>query len=1171
MKRVLRYIAFLAATVLALSSCVVENEPGSGEGDASVSLVLKLPYTTRAISPEPGDESQISTVDVLAFTQVNGEWVYDYQLKNITKKVEGNDMTITGTARSKESAQVFVILVNASSQLADANPVRNEKMSVIENRIVASAGGAGEWPARINGTGTFTPFPMYGRTDARVVGPAANTIGDPTPYPIIRMVARIDVTLKSDIDNFVLEEACLFNYKTAGYVSYGNSDFNTTAKAATTPAVPASGDHTGDPVKEPTVYYSSDKAVDSRGVIQYSIYTFESPAIITEAGKTTGTALVIGGYYGNQTTKKTYYRIDLKTTDDASSRISSGILRNHSYAVEIQSVGAEGDDRAIDAYLGGARLTAEVVAWNDTSQNVIGDKQYSLTVSEDDFIFSHTGDNATLTAKTDYNRTDEGFPAGIQFKQSEVTYGSDSGWITIGGATGSLMSTISLSATANTGNTARTAKIYVRAGNFTKVINVTQMPTVTGPGTQIGSPSYVGAFWRAEQTGERLISISATNGGTFAVAVYDYGDHFQQGDIVFSAMGSDDSGVGTSPADAEGYKIIDGTTSIKSTVGSVADGKLFFRIGLTSKWDASNPYYDANHPVRYATILIAYTSGSTTIYQKLFLRQGEEADYLMHPDDVTDATQKTYVRRYSSYNVTAATMSDSEDHVQIYKYGTTANGTVASSFTEYPSQAGAMFQWAGAAGYQRLAWHPTKTYTGWSGNIYDNSPTWDAATHETCPSVRGVNYRRPTADGAVFAKSEFGLSLFKPVTYGTVSNALWGYYADGFFDRRAVSSASVESSSYRAAYAGMLFYNPVATSPRRNASVFLPGAGIRDYSSGALILAGTTGYFWASIPNGSTAYLQGFSNTYFFTDFANDYRSYAAPLRCVVDDSEPEPTPVSERMARSNVVVIDDGNGGKILTFAETAAANTGTTTAGTSGVTRPAMPSDVQGVFFKFGSLVALYAYDLNWSADQVVYNPTAATYSSHAEVPFFDVTGLGSVTTYDAFTDPTTGYGSTGYSLTAGKGDICRYISDKKWVEGRWRIPTMDEYYTLCDETYASTAGDPISLGNFSGTRPGSGVSDYGLYSFGCGVLMGEGVTSDDSDSNMTSPGSTRVFLPAPGFINTGGYYYNFFGTSAYWSSSTYGDDNAWSFNFDGYIRDSWNEQERSYAQPIRCIRDE
>lgn len=373
MKRNTFYTIVAAVLFFTLSSCVKETGGGTdGNGDeTTVRLTFSLPSAnggaeSRAITPTPGEENQINTIDVLALIQRGSDWVYNYTATVVSREITNNSLTVTATVQTMPTAQQFVIIANASDELAAAIPIRYEKIEKLESRIVCDKGG-GQWNAKNNGAAAFDPIPMYARTDAETVD--AETNNEIGTYPMLRMLARINVTLESAVDNFILEDACLFNYRTAGYVSYGESGFNGNASsepAVSTPAVPADGDHTGTPILPPTVFYASDKSEDARGTILNSIYTFESHKILTAADKTKGTALVVGGYYDGETEKMSYYRIDIKTTDDATATISSGILRNHSYNVEIQSVDGDGYDTALEAYLGATQVINVIITgWDD--------------------------------------------------------------------------------------------------------------------------------------------------------------------------------------------------------------------------------------------------------------------------------------------------------------------------------------------------------------------------------------------------------------------------------------------------------------------------------------------------------------------------------------------------------------------------------------------------------------------------------------------------------------------------------------------------------------------------------------------------------------------------------------------------------------------------------------
>ena len=71
------------------------------------------------------------------------------------------------------------------------------------------------------------------------------------------------------------------------------------------------------------------------------------------------------------------------------------------------------------------------------------------------------------------------------------------------------------------------------------------------------------------------------------------------------------------------------------------------------------------------------------------------------------------------------------------------------------------------------------------------------------------------------------------------------------------------------------------TDKATGASLFLPAAGYRYYSNGALNGAGTLGYYWSSTPNGSSAYylyfLSGTFNVYGY------YRATGRSVRCVAE------------------------------------------------------------------------------------------------------------------------------------------------------------------------------------------------------------------------------------------------------------------------------------------------
>lgn len=109
------------------------------------------------------------------------------------------------------------------------------------------------------------------------------------------------------------------------------------------------------------------------------------------------------------------------------------------------------------------------------------------------------------------------------------------------------------------------------------------------------------------------------------------------------------------------------------------------------------------------------------------MRQGHEPDYLMGPG--------TNMPKFSTCNLTAAGLPDA---------GFADVNPRGALFVDYPTQAGAFFQWAGSTGFERRAWSPVGETDGWSPG-YDKSESWNSALHETSPA----GFRRMTEPESV--------------------------------------------------------------------------------------------------------------------------------------------------------------------------------------------------------------------------------------------------------------------------------------------------------------------------------------------------------------------------------------------------------------------------------------
>lgn len=417
---------------------------------------------------------------------------------------------------------------------------------------------------------------------------------------------------------------------------------------------------------------------------------------------------------------------------------------------------------------------------------------------------------------------------------------------------------------------------------------------------------YVGAFWKANQKGERIIRIPVGNGiirsGDWDASVFWLGPGWNAGDIVFSNDNSDDPGITynyttENPADMltsdAAYTVPGYVSSASGNAVSGAGNYIHFRIGLASTYTPTGA-----NPVRYALVLLRY--GTPQKYHIIYIRQGEGADYLMYP---TDNARGSSAVRFSAYNATASDLTDNDELVEIE-----VPGRSNAVFTDYPTQAGAFFQWADVPPYGPLAYHPVKPITPAIWNSVPTGSFWSSimASAESCPQ----GYRRPN-DGSISAatlnsnltlikNSEIRQSLYATPMINdapSATNVRWGFYADGYFDRRDHNNPFISSpgeggsamafntavswQTKNVAYIGSLLFNPVGGSLRENASLFIPGAGDRYSELGSLIEGGEAALILSSSSSSEIDMWYYVSTPFLGAQQLSSTRKHALSLRCV--------------------------------------------------------------------------------------------------------------------------------------------------------------------------------------------------------------------------------------------------------------------------------------------------
>lgn len=422
--------------------------------------------------------------------------------------------------------------------------------------------------------------------------------------------------------------------------------------------------------------------------------------------------------------------------------------------------------------------------------------------------------------------------------------------------------------------------------------------------------TYVGTFHRHDQVGERIIRVKAEiNGGKvtkWRVFVV-YGDF-----IRLSLDPSLDGGVGTTnfygdgdTTDKFGYDVEQFPVENGGVDYTQISDHIYFRVGLTSKISEKS--------VRYGIIGLQFNGdvGTEKVTRYIFVRQGEEADYLMRPEDPAlkepgkESTSEVLTRRekalkISPYNLTAP--AKDRDKVESYLNG------VQGVFTDYPSQAGYLYQEYTRRGWQ-ADWDLHGKYKFTNFNVSDN-PAWQSS-FETCPA----GYVHPSGGYDDGKTSDFKIDA--SVQAAAIRQSLWlypkngvinstqnfiiGYMADGFYDRQPMrksetrlfeqfSQENTVSSGAQIAYIGCLVINP-----HNAASLFMPMTGYYinetfGQNRGFILKdAGNNGSFLTTtrVQKGT-----GYSGSYYTVDYgmiggfrADNYTNHspeqAGNVRCV--------------------------------------------------------------------------------------------------------------------------------------------------------------------------------------------------------------------------------------------------------------------------------------------------
>lgn len=247
---------------------------------------------------------------------------------------------------------------------------------------------------------------------------------------------------------------------------------------------------------------------------------------------------------------------------------------------------------------------------------------------------------------------------------------------------------------------------------------------------------YVGAFFRDAETGERIITgQKARIGSSSELAEWSAWVEDEEDQVIISTTPSFDPNVGTdSPGDPEKYPVVPNEYKYEGGTYITGRGRVYFRVGWKTANNSEASGQDNLKKPRYATIHIQHQAPWGETADKIYVRQGEADDYLMRPEDgITNGPLitkgRSRAKKVSNFNLTAELFLNENNKTNPYS----DLSKKGAKFVKYPSQAGALFQWASPT-FPRRAYNPaypstTNLGTDWSEIEYPR-PIWENVSGE---------------------------------------------------------------------------------------------------------------------------------------------------------------------------------------------------------------------------------------------------------------------------------------------------------------------------------------------------------------------------------------------------------------------------------------------------------
>lgn len=392
-------------------------------------------------------ENHLQTADVLAFREDNNNLYFAYHARGRDiMDINTSQKQFTATLKTDSSRYQFVILANAREEIERLGnlPETGTKEQVLATILSKN-------PEKWNASAGYRPIPMWGETGIMKIGDNTSI----NNIQLLRALSRIDVLISGGIQSkFKLYEVYVYNRKSRGHI-IPKTDYWDPAEQKVTAATVPEDMYPSEPltIKAPLLYDSV-----SMTQLTNTIYTYEAEKVDLNE-RLDATCLVIGGFYGTETTPS-YYRIDLLNDTQTAFR---DLLRNHLYEIEVMAVSGSGYDTPEAAFEGRIKnMEVVITAWNLSTMEIVIEGTYSLKISPSTFLLEDTEAHTLVAAIT------TNYPRGWTFQVDPLDQAS-------GFDASRVEDDLQIQVPASV--VSRTYRIEVTAGNLKKVWIVVERKT----------------------------------------------------------------------------------------------------------------------------------------------------------------------------------------------------------------------------------------------------------------------------------------------------------------------------------------------------------------------------------------------------------------------------------------------------------------------------------------------------------------------------------------------------------------------------------------------------------------------------------------------------------------------------------------------------------------------